>query len=73
MLPRAAELLLPASLRLLLSSWSCLVQASFEADTEINLFDSPSRMFVREGPLTKMARRGEGGGQPLSITLPLRL
>jgi hypothetical protein len=35
------------------------VQACFEADTEINLFDSPSREFVREGVLLKQAGKGE--------------
>lgn len=34
------------------------VQACFEADTEINLFDSPSREFVREGLLLKLAGKG---------------
>jgi hypothetical protein len=34
------------------------IQASFEADTDINLFDSPSRIFIREGALIKQCRRG---------------
>jgi hypothetical protein len=36
------------------------IQLNFEENTDINLFDSPQRTFVREGSLIKSCRRGEG-------------
>ena len=37
----------------------CEIQLGFEADTELNLFDSHQRTFIREGFLYKLSRTGK--------------